>query len=295
MSTLTKILIVLLTIASIFLCGIVVTYVATASNYKEQYTMQKRQLDAAQRERDNAVEQQAQAEQAATERENELNTQIASLQATVDELKNQLVEADREVSRLRAQDDTWKALVKDFSDKTGMQVTTLNNTLDRLQKLESTKIELEKQNAELTRTVSELMAERSTLAQNNNRLSEEKKQLRQKLDMVIRQYGKTIPETPTGDAPSANVAPLPDPAPQPTTSDIGLKGKITAVDLKNSLAEISIGSANGVKPDMKLHVTRGSEFICDLVILDVDADKAVGIIELVSKQPQKGDTVSTNL
>ena len=37
MSTLTKILIVLLTLSSIFLCGIVVTYVANADNYRQKY------------------------------------------------------------------------------------------------------------------------------------------------------------------------------------------------------------------------------------------------------------------
>ena len=37
MSTLTKILVVLLAAASLFLCGIVVTYVATTSNYKNAY------------------------------------------------------------------------------------------------------------------------------------------------------------------------------------------------------------------------------------------------------------------
>ena len=38
MSTLTKVLIVLLTISSIFLCGIVVTYVSNAHNYKKLHT-----------------------------------------------------------------------------------------------------------------------------------------------------------------------------------------------------------------------------------------------------------------
>ena len=36
MSKLTKILIVLLTISSIFLCGIVVTYVANADDYRQE-------------------------------------------------------------------------------------------------------------------------------------------------------------------------------------------------------------------------------------------------------------------
>ena len=41
MSTLTKVLIVLLTLASIFLCGIVVTYVANAVDFKEKYDSQQ--------------------------------------------------------------------------------------------------------------------------------------------------------------------------------------------------------------------------------------------------------------
>ncbi len=41
MSTLTKILIVLLSLFSIFLCGAVVTYVATATNFKNALETQK--------------------------------------------------------------------------------------------------------------------------------------------------------------------------------------------------------------------------------------------------------------
>jgi hypothetical protein len=45
---------------------------------------------------------------------------------------------------------------------------------------------------------------------------------------------------------------------------------------------------------MKFHVIRGDEFICDILVLDVDAEKAVGILDLVQKQPKVGDLVSTN-
>jgi hypothetical protein len=80
--------------------------------------------------------------------------------------------------------------------------------------------------------------------------------------------------------------------------DISLEGLIITVDLENSLAEISIGAANGVKQNMKFHVTRGDEFICDILILDVEPEKAVGTLELMNvtqKQPKAGDNVSTNL
>jgi hypothetical protein len=70
---------------------------------------------------------------------------------------------------------------------------------------------------------------------------------------------------------------------------------ITAVDLKLSVAEISIGAAQGVREGMKFYVTRGQDFICEIWIHYVDAEKAVGDLKLVQKQPRAGDSVTTNL
>jgi len=61
------------------------------------------------------------------------------------------------------------------------------------------------------------------------------------------------------------------------------------------MASVSVGKNEGVKEGMKLHVTRGDEFICDIQIIDVEAGEAIGILELVQKQPQVGDIVTTNL
>jgi len=49
---------------------------------------------------------------------------------------------------------------------------------------------------------------------------------------------------------------------------------------------------------MKFHVTRGDDFICDILVLHVDAETAVGILELMDvtrQQPKVGDNVSTNI
>jgi hypothetical protein len=65
--------------------------------------------------------------------------------------------------------------------------------------------------------------------------------------------------------------------------------------MKNKVAAISIGSAAGVREDMKFHVTRGDRFICDILIFDVDPEKAIGILDLVQTDPQAGDLAATNL
>ena len=79
------------------------------------------------------------------------------------------------------------------------------------------------------------------------------------------------------------------------TQKIALKGLVTVVDLKNHMTEISIGKVDGVKEGMKFYATRGDEFVCEILIIDVDTEKAVGLLEKVQYQPKTGDTVSTNL
>ena len=81
----------------------------------------------------------------------------------------------------------------------------------------------------------------------------------------------------------------------PLAPDIALNGRITKVDIRNSLAEISIGAAAGVRQNMEFHVTRGDRFVCNIQILDVDTDRAVGILKVIQVQPQAGDMITTNL
>ena len=85
----------------------------------------------------------------------------------------------------------------------------------------------------------------------------------------------------------------------PPVENINLNGSITDVDLKNLLAEISIGKADGVREGMRFHLTRGDRFICDMVVLDVWPEKAVGWLDLVQDKqqdkPQINDRASTNL
>jgi seryl-tRNA synthetase len=153
-----------------------------------------------------------------------------------------------------------------------------------------------KQGKELKDTTAALMENMAIVTQlqdESKRLLEEKTELQEKLDQYLRQFGKAIAE-PTPVTAVQDAVRL-----TPRTKDIDLNGSITEVDLKNLLAEVSIGAANGVKEGMRFHLTRGDKFICDIVILDVWPEKAVGWLELVQDQPQDqpqvNDRISTNL
>jgi predicted nucleic acid-binding Zn-ribbon protein len=293
LSTLTKVLIVLLTVSSIFLCGIVVTYVANADNYKQKYENQNNSYQAAKRNEDNAKTQLNNTIEEKNKEAEKLGEQIASLEEQINKLNADLANAGRERDDAVRKVNNWMAIVKDFS------VTVENNqqlVKDALAERDTKEAELIKQGKELKDTTAALMENMAIVRQlqeGSKRLLEEKTELQNKLDQYLRQYGKAIaapsPVTPMREA--VRVA--------PPTKDIDLNGMITEVDLKNLLAEISIGAAEGVKAGMRFHLTRNDKFICDIVILDVWPEKAVGWLELLQEQPQNqpkiNDKVSTNL
>lgn len=293
MSTLTKVLIVLLTISSIFLCGIVVTYVANADNYKQKYENQNNSYQAAKRNEDNAKTQLNNTIEEKNREAEKLGEQIASLGEQINKLKGDLANAERERDDAVRKVNNWMTIVKDFS------VTIEKNqqlVKDALAERDAKEAELIKQGKELKDTTAALMENMAIVRQlqeGSKRLLEEKAELQNKLDQYLRQYGKAIaaPSPVTKVQEAVRVA--------PPTKDIDLNGLITEVDLKNLLAEISIGAADGVKEGMRFHLTRGNKFICDIVVLDVWPEKAVGWLELMQEQaqnqPRVNDKVSTNL
>lgn len=290
MSTLTKILIVLLTLSSIFLCGIVVTYVANADNFKEQNEVLRTKLNTA-NENEKSSKKQLKENIAKSQRlETKLNNEIASLNIKFSKVENDLKAAERDKATLLAKVESWVSITENLTKTTDDQGQFLKNTLTELSEVKTEQIKQEKELKETTSTLIEKMAIIATLEEEKKRLLEEKTELRRQLDQHLQQFGKLA-------APPALVTPEKSKArpAAPPSRDIELKGLVAAVDLKNSLASISLGKADNVKEGMKFYVTRGDEFICEILIIDIDAEQAVGILERVQQQPRVGDNVSTNL
>ena len=292
MSTLTKILIVLLTIAAIFLCGIVVTYVANADNYKQKYDSLQVRFQSEQQKKTSADQQLEKTTEQANRLEKELNDKIASLNIKIEQLQGELDKAEREKSQLLQRVDGFAAEVATFTKTNQDQRTLLDNTIQTWKNVEANLIREQSQHKETARLLLEKLAIITTLEEKNKRLIEENASLQTKLDQFLRQYGKTVVPPPpvTQITEQARPAPIP-----PITKEITLKGRIVNVDIKNKLAEISIGKANGVEKGMRFHVTRGDQFICDIVIISVEPEKAVGRLELIQYEPQSGDNINTNL
>jgi len=292
LSTLTKVLIVLLTLSSIFLCGIVVTYVDNADNYRQMYNKLKVEYDAAVDNKEQAVKNFNGIKDEMARQKTELGEEIADLEIEVGQLETKLKTAINRADEKDLLASKWEDLTTEFTNTNERQRQLLEDTLAKLKTIQAEQIKGDKEIKETTAALIEKMTIIETLEKQSRLLLEEKTYLQNELDKLLRQSGRAVasPEPVTPIKEKAQVA--------PPTVDIGLKGLITRVDLENSLAEISIGAASGVKPDMKFHVTRADKFICDIVILNVEPEKAIGALELMDvtqEQPKAGDNVSTNL
>jgi myosin heavy subunit len=292
LSTLTKILVVLLTLSSIFLCGIVVTYVANADDYRQKYDGLKTDKDSLSKKVDDLTKQVNENLEQKKQIENKLSTEITSLKTEKGALQTNFDNAEREKAALLQQVNKWTSITNDFYETNDKQGQLLKNTLEELNKVQTEQVSQRKELDETTKALEEKMAIIETLQAENKRIQEERAELQNRLDKFLQPIGKTaaaaMPVTPRKEAA------------QPATTeteirDIALQGLVTAVDLKNAMATISIGTADGVKEGMRFHVTRSNNFLCDILIVDADTKEAVGALELVQQQPNVGDTVSTNL
>jgi len=291
LSTLTKILIVLLTLSSIFLCGIVVTYVANADNYRQRYNELKSDRDSLS-EKVKALTKQVNEKIAESQqREARLSSEVTSLKTEFDKVRNDLANAEREKAGLLQKINSWTSIVRDFRETNDDQGRLLESTLNELNQVKAERVKERKELNETIAALVEKMAIIETLEADKRRLLEEKTELQSKLNQFLQPFGKQAVAAKPVTPERTIVKPAEDIA-----TDIALQGLITAVDFRNSMAEISIGAADGVKEGMKFYVTRGDEFICEVLIIDnVDAKRAVGVLELVQQQPRVGDNVSTNL
>jgi DNA repair exonuclease SbcCD ATPase subunit len=293
LSTLTKVLIVLLTVASIFLCGVVVTYVASANHYKEMYDGRRSSETRAVQAKERIVEEWNAAQKTMAEEKTKLNADIAALQAQIASLGGQLKDAITARDGAMRREAKWESILVDHNKTVDRNTQLQRDALAAEAQLKAEQTRLNKQLEDITKALNEKMAIVMQLEAKLRGLTEEKTAIQGKLDRFLSQYGKiTAQAAPVpGIRDAARVA--------PPVTDIDLKGLLTTVDLKNNLAELSIGAADGVKKNMRFHAVRDNRFICDIVVSDVEPDKAVGWLELLQDQandkPRAGDAVSTNL
>ena len=288
MSTLTKILVVLLAAASLFLCGIVVTYVATTSNYKNAYDDLKKDMKLLKANYAGVQEQLNDSIRKMENLSDRLNSSINSLIAEKQRLERELKTSKAERTTLGERINNLAAAALKFEETVSGMENSLKATRAQLDRSRVEVIKLNKDRAEVTAALTTKIAQLNAMNTEKKRLLEEKGKLEKQLAGLL-EPGQSIDTGPLVTQPE-------DPAKQVpvTTEEVTLQGLVTAVD--DSLATISIGAADGVVTGMVFHVIRDNAadpFVCDILINDVDSEVAAGTLQVVQSQPRIGDRVST--
>jgi len=298
LSTLTKTLIILLTLSSIFLCGIVVTYVSSANNFKDAYrTEHDAKLTAQSKAKTAKIDLAERSDKFEQNLKNRI-AEIADLQQQIEKLDDEKKELNRALVAARKTAENSAALAKTAGEISDGLQKTLDGKLTELKQALAKATEQDKQLNDVNADLITRIAVIDTLQTDKRRLEEETALLQVKLDQLLGKRGLEIGTTPKITPPLPDIVRLRIPEVSDTfVKPIALKGLINGLDIENSIAQISIGAANGVRPKMKFLVTRDSQFICEILIIDVEPEKAVGLIQRVKAraQPKVGDKVSTNL
>ena len=282
-------MIVLLTISSLFLCGYVVQYVATADNYKQGLDKSNTDLRNIGRELEDKATQLQTAKDNFEALEKSKNEQISVLTAERNQLQEQIRVLELAKSELEGKVQSWVSIVDQLTKSNDEQRTMFENTFNDLNDTKSQLFSEQKKLDEVTSALLEKETLIDMLETQTKKLTQEKIDYESRLNRLLQPFGqKAQPVTTT--LPRTDIAQQITPVTQ-----IGINAKVTGVDMKSSMAKISVGSSDGVTRGMRFHISRGNEYICDVLIIDVAAEDSVGSLELVQQQPRIGDSASTNL
>jgi len=289
LSTLTKVLIVLLTLSSIFLTGIVVTYVSTTENYKLLYEEEKANSQAIMGKNAALIRQRNEQTVAHQQLVDNLNEKIQQLQIEKNQLQTKLSNTERSRVELEERISGYAAVISGFNQTVSDMDQSLRLARTELDKLREQRATDRQYLNEITATLDEKIVELESLEAERRRLLEEKVTLESLIEQFVGSTGEEVekPQPVTQPKDKASAA-------WPTTDQVSLQALVSNVDMKNSLATISIGSADGVREGQRFHVIRGDLFVCDILVTDVEPDQAAGVLELVQYQPRIGDNAVTN-
>lgn len=287
MSTLTKILIVLLSLCSIFLCGAVVTYMGNTTNYSASLKEQKSLTNSL--KASNASLQQHYNEKVTQmkELEKKLNENIVLLEDKNNEVMVQLRASKRMNLEYQGRVNSWAGVLTSFEQTIGNLEQSLKLTQEQLDKTRGEGVKDRKYLKEIEAKLYETVVQMQSLEAERKRLLEQNTSLEKQLTQLLGSEvtaaaGETVTQTKGLVRPAGVVRAAGD-----------IKGLITEVG--QSLVTVSVGSADGVQKGMVFHATRGDDFICDVIITDVDTNKSAGILDLVQRKPIIGDNVSIRL
>lgn len=287
MSVLTKVFVLILTVLSIALSMLTIGTMARQENFRQSATAWKAEAAAAVAQSD-AVSANAQLEQQrALARLEENQAEITRLRSDINDFRIKLANADQKIASATNQLNNEQAQATSLAEHNKLLETARTREQELVAKLSERNSRLTRENIDLNDRVKELTA---NMAMAQSRVRALKEQLGG--GMGSESYGAApVTQIPGG---SAIVQAYTPSASTPVgLSDITapIRGEVTAV--RGDLAEISVGSADGVGHGMRFLLYRRTggapKYVGTLRITAVEANVAAGVIEQSDGDISVGD------
>ncbi|MHC4883043.1 MAG: hypothetical protein ACYTCV_10675 [Planctomycetota bacterium] len=283
MSILTKILAVLLSVFSLLLVGMVVTFVGNSNNYKASYEEQITLNAVMQGTVTEATRQYNELVKKSGELQKNLQDEILNLKAEKDLLASELRKSERLSMQYQNQANSMTSVLAGLDQSVKNLLASLTKTQKELDEARAEGIKSQKELNQMTSDLYEKIVQLQSSEAEGRRLLEQKTELEKQAAMAGTPKEVIAPVTPI---PNQMASPA---VAAPAGTDI--KGLI--VEIEGDLVTLSVGSADGVAKNMVFHVTRGDRFVCDVIITNVDINRSAGTLDLVVQQPQVNDIAST--
>lgn len=270
---LTKIFIVLVSLLAVMLVPLVVVYSHNENSYKARF-QDAEMAAAAANEALRAAQASAGAEQA------RLMEQVAELRNVNTALQNENAAAQVTIRQLEMQRLAAEGMQSEISGRLSMLTRSVEagqqlteSLVGEVRQLRADAVRIEKEKIELDEALKEVTTQLEVAEQARRALAEELARLKDEHSKVLTQLSLAFQQGFTGrdDVRVGSLIP-----------DKTLTATIIRVDRSTSqvLAEIDSGSRDGVKEGWEMTINNGGDFIGVLRIIDVDINRATGVVSL---------------
>lgn len=280
MHVLTKIFVVIASIASIALSTLVIAYAVNTDRIAADYrTEQHRRLAA-----DSKFAAQATAHSAEQNRLNEqlatANRQVNDLQDESRRLQSQIATLTAEKNRAELERQSVQAKIAELGETARTQAALITKYSDEVRESRATSLQRQKQQLELEERVSDLQSRAEVLEQDRRALQEQLAEAKRAQEAALSGVarGEDKPFVYTGPAITGRIDEV---RADPATG--------------RTLVKINVGTNDRVAKNMQFLVGRGPDWLANLVVTSTDLQFAVAEVTLKAggKDLRVGDVVST--
>lgn len=283
MHPLTKIFIVLVALLAVAIVPLVAVNAANEGTFKRRWLDEQAKSAAATTELAAARANHQATEASLSKTISELQAEIARLTKEGDSRAAQLRKVEGELASARALQATINSNLEIMA-QTGKASTALNESLvAELRDLRTKVVESEKQVVELDEAVAMLTSQlevadaaRRALQEELTRIGEEKSVAVANIAKYVAYFGE-LPAASAGATTSLDGGRVP--------ADRDLSATIVSVQRNGdaTLAEINAGSRDGVREGWVLMIGDSGRFVANLRIIEVDVNRATGVVELENR------------